>query len=89
MGGKMDNKEFKKIIDTAKKSKKFMMAIWHIEDDKIILNRITEQFPVADIGTSLELLKQDLKVVERETPKAIRPPKIIEPRVLEVKNEPE
>lgn len=48
-------------LEAAKASGKYMVAVWRVADDKLELFRVTEGFPLADVPTALEMLKEDLK----------------------------
>jgi len=54
----------------AKKTGKYMVAIWTIEDGKINLFRQTETYPIKDIQAALEMLKKNLEPISI---KAARP----------------
>lgn len=48
----------------------FMVAIWRIEDGKIVLYRQTQNFPKLDFDSALALLREDL---DRERIRTSRP----------------
>ncbi len=47
-------------IERARTAGKFMVAIWTIEDEKLNLYRMTENFPVIEFIQSIKLLNDNL-----------------------------
>jgi hypothetical protein len=45
----------------AQQQDKYMVAVWYVEDGKLVVYRQTHNFPVADLGKAVELLGQNLK----------------------------
>jgi hypothetical protein len=53
--------ELSKQIRTAKKAGAYMVAVWKVEDDRVHLFRMSNEFPFTEIPTALELLQNDFE----------------------------
>jgi hypothetical protein len=63
-----------KVLDQYQKAKaagKYMVAVWHVEDGKLNLFRLTNAFPFADIAEALDMLTQDLAPVTLKKDSAV------------------
>jgi hypothetical protein len=49
-----------KAYQDARTAPAWMVAVWSVKDGKVNLFRKTEAFPLADVPTALELLRQEL-----------------------------
>lgn len=63
MAAKQKDEAVKRYED-AKKAGAWMVAVWSVQGGEVRLYRQTSSFPVADMDTALDLLKQDLQAAK-------------------------
>jgi ferric-dicitrate binding protein FerR (iron transport regulator) len=47
-------------LEAAREAGRYMVAVWSVKDGQVGLFRLTSEFPIQDIQTALDLLKNDL-----------------------------